>query len=81
LLESHRLDNLRTAGIRERLELAQRRRLGLVARLLPARRDYLEGLIHGLRRELERRRGPIHDSALGRSTPATNDQAGVPGRA
>jgi hypothetical protein len=52
-LDAHRMQKMRTSRIRERLELALRQRRRLGTRLLPGRLSYLNGLIHGLKRELK----------------------------
>jgi hypothetical protein len=55
LLEAHRMNAIRTQQIRDRQAKATRQRRGLLARLWPPRRLYLDGLLWGIAGELKRR--------------------------
>jgi hypothetical protein len=55
VLDAHWINAGSSAGIREHLRKADRQRRGLLALLFPWRRRYLDGLIWGLKLEVERR--------------------------
>lgn len=54
-LEAHWMHNVRTHEIEARLWRSRQDRDGLVARSIPWRRRYLDGLIWGMENELKRR--------------------------
>lgn len=64
VLEAHWMHNVPSHKLRERLERVRRRRKGVLAWLWPPRRQYLDGLIWGMIRELDRRDDgpPRHES-------------------
>lgn len=55
VLEAHWMHNVPTHKLRERLERLRMRRRGPLAWLWPPRRKYLDGLIWGMVKELDRR--------------------------
>lgn len=55
-LDAHRIGGGPTRLIVRSLEQAKRKRRGILARLLRGRRRYLDGLIEGLEKEMEKRR-------------------------
>lgn len=55
VLEAHWMHSIRSQQLRERQTKAIRQRRGLYAKIWPPRRQYLEGLLHGLASEIKRR--------------------------
>lgn len=55
VLEAHWMNPLRTQQIRDRRDRALRQRRGVLARIWPRRRRYLDGLLWGIAAELKRR--------------------------
>jgi hypothetical protein len=55
-LDAHRIGGGPTRLIVRSLEEAKRKRGGILAKLIPTRRRYLDGLIEGLEKEMEKRR-------------------------
>jgi len=55
VLEAHWMGSVRTHRVREHQARALKQRRGLLARLWPPRRRYLDGLLWGIEGELRRR--------------------------
>lgn len=55
VLEAHWMHSIRTQQLRERQVKVARQRRGIYAWIWPPRRQYLDGLLHGLAKEIKRR--------------------------
>ena len=55
VLEAHWMHSVRSQQLRERQAKATRQRRGIFAKIWSPRRNYLDGLLHGLAGELKRR--------------------------
>ncbi len=62
-LKAHQLSAVTPTPLLEHyLDRMRRRRRGLWAQILPGRKRYLDGMINGLEKSLERRQGEVHQT-------------------